>query len=212
MGTMASTASAAWCSGQLVNPEVGVKAVTDPFMKLKYMLYQLECDSVRKRFGGSIAPEESDGNEVEVKAVADPFMNLKHRLYQIECDSMHKRCVGTIATEVFHEKDPGNKIWGTSGTEYVCKPTGVHTQKEKAQLHLGGSGKKVIISSLPKVAVPIYVVGVNLKNHESSDTVLAMTATQLTVDLACLLEKGAKCEEIVAASHPPSSLCEPASP
>merc|ERR1712244_27662 len=80
--------------------------------------------------------------------------------------------MGGAKIQVFHEKEPGNIGWGASGAEYVCESTGVFTQKEKAELHMGGGAKKVIISAPPKDAVPIYVVGVNHKNYKSSDTVM----------------------------------------
>merc|ERR1712231_11854 len=47
------------------------------------------------------------------------------------------------------------------------------TQKEKAELHLGGGAKKVIISAPPKDAVPIYVVGVNHTQYKTTDTVVS---------------------------------------
>merc|ERR1712032_1604029 len=50
---------------------------------------------------------------------------------------------------------------------------GGFTQKEKAELHLKGGAKKVIISAPPKDDVPIYVVGVNHKDYKSSDTVVS---------------------------------------
>merc|ERR1712117_262485 len=172
----------------LANPEVEVKAVNDPFMDLKYMVYQLKYDSVHKRFDGTISAEGEDGEEYLV--------------------------VNGAKIRVFHEKDPGSIGWGTAGAEYVCESTGVFTQKEKAELHLGGGAKKVIISAPPKDAVPIYVMGVNHKDYKATDTVVsnascttnclapltkvvhdkfgiveglmttvhAMTATQLTVD------------------------------
>merc|ERR1712071_686438 len=62
---------------------------------------------------------------------------------------------------------------GSSGAEYVCESTGVFTAKEKAELHIGGGAKKVIISAPPKDSVPIYVVGVNHKDYKSSDTVVS---------------------------------------
>merc|ERR1712038_2213310 len=172
----------------VANPEVEVKAVNDPFMDLKYMVYQLKYDSVHKRFDGTIAEEVAEGKEFLV--------------------------VNGKKIQVFHEKEPGNIGWGASGAEYVCESTGVFTAKEKAELHMGGGAKKVIISAPPKDAVPIYVVGVNHKDYKASDTVVsnascttnclapltkvihdkfgiveglmttvhAMTATQLTVD------------------------------
>merc|ERR1711998_73622 len=44
---------------------------------------------------------------------------------------------------------------------------------EKAELHLKGGAKKVIISAPPKDAVPIYVVGVNHKDYKSSENVVS---------------------------------------
>jgi len=176
------------CRAALANPEVKVKAVNDPFMDLKYMLYQLKYDSVHKRFPGTIVTKESDGKEFLV--------------------------VDGTEIQVFHEKDPAAIPWGASGADYVCESTGVFTAQEKAELHIKGGAKKVIISAPPKDAVPIYVVGVNHTEYKPTDTVVsnascttnclapitkvvhskfglveglmttvhAMTATQLTVD------------------------------
>jgi len=170
------------------NPDVEVKAVNDPFMDLKYMVYQLKYDSVHKRFSGTIATKEADGKEFLVVDGKD--------------------------IQVFHEKDPAAIGWGATGSDYVCESTGVFTAKEKAELHIKGGAKKVIISAPPKDAVPIYVMGVNHLDYKTTDTVVsnascttnclapltkvvhekfgiveglmttvhAMTATQLTVD------------------------------
>jgi glyceraldehyde 3-phosphate dehydrogenase len=172
----------------MANPEVQVKAVNDPFMDLKYMVYQLQYDSVHGRFDGTIATKEEGGKEFLV--------------------------VNGVDIQIFHEKDPASIGWGASGADYVCESTGVFTEQAKAELHIKGGAKKVIISAPPKDAVPIYVVGVNHKEYKSSDTVVsnascttnclapltkvvhenfgiveglmttvhAMTATQLTVD------------------------------
>merc|ERR1712064_231124 len=75
--------------------------------------------------------------------------------------------------QVFHEKDPAAIGWGATGSDYVCESTGIFTQKEKAELHIKGGAKKVIISAPPKDAVPIYVVGVNHTDYKSSDTVVS---------------------------------------
>merc|ERR1712113_1025985 len=172
----------------VANPDITVKAVNDPFMDLKYMVYQLKYDSVHGKFPGTIAIKEDAGKEFLV--------------------------VNGTDIQIFHEKDPASIPWGASGAEYICVSTGVFTAQEKAELHLKGGAKKVIISAPPKDAVPIYVVGVNHKDYKASDTVVsnascttnclapltkvvhekfgiteglmttvhAMTATQLTVD------------------------------
>merc|ERR1719323_2745693 len=75
--------------------------------------------------------------------------------------------------QVFHEKDPAAIPWGDSGSAYICESTGVFTAQEKAELHLKGGAKKVIISAPPKDAVPIYVVGVNHTDYKTTDTVVS---------------------------------------
>jgi len=129
------------------NADVSVKAVNDPFMDLKYMVYQLKYDSVHKRFPGTIATKEEGGKEFLV--------------------------VNGTAVQVFHEKDPAAIPWGAAGAEYICESTGVFTEKPKAELHLKGGAKKVIISAPPKDSVPIYVIGVNHKEYKASDTVVS---------------------------------------
>merc|ERR1712007_317443 len=62
---------------------------------------------------------------------------------------------------------------GATGSAYVCESTGVFTEKPKAELHIAGGAKKVIISAPPKDAVPIYVVGVNHTDYKTSDTVVS---------------------------------------
>merc|ERR1712232_718419 len=178
------------------NADVTIKAINDPFMDLKYMVYQLKYDSVHKRFPGTISTKEADGKEFLV--------------------------VSGTEICVFHEKDPASIPWGASGSTYVCESTGVFTERAKAELHIKGGAKKVIISAPPKDDVPIYVVGVNHTEYKTSDTVVsnascttnclaplvkvvdekygiveglmttvhAMTATQLTVDGP---SRGGKC-------------------
>merc|ERR1711998_87259 len=172
----------------MANPDVSVKGINDPFMDLKYMVYQLKYDSVHKQFPGTIACKTEGGKEFLVVNGNDIC--------------------------VFHEKDPKAIPWGEVGANYICESTGVFTAKEKAELHIKGGAKKVIISAPPKDSVPIYVVGVNHTEYKKSDTVVsnascttnclapltkvvhekfglieglmttvhAMTATQLTVD------------------------------
>merc|ERR1719258_965440 len=74
---------------------------------------------------------------------------------------------------ICHEKDPASIPWGAAGAHYVCESTGVFTEKAKAELHIKGGCKKVIISAPPKDAVPIYVVGVNHTEYKTDDTVVS---------------------------------------
>ena len=127
--------------------DVKVVAVNDPFIPLDYMVYQLKYDSVHGRFNGTIAMSEEEGKEFLI--------------------------VNGDRIQVFHEKDPAAIGWGATGSDYVCESTGIFTQKDKAELHLGGGAKKVIISAPPKDAVAIYVMGVNHHKYTGSDTVVS---------------------------------------
>jgi len=129
------------------NPDVQVKAVNDPFMPLDYMVYQLMYDSVHGRFKGTVAAKEADGKKFLV--------------------------VNGSEIAVFNEKDPKAIPWGATDSTYVCESTGVFTEKAKAELHIEGGAKKVIISAPPKDAVPIYVMGVNHKDYKNTDTVVS---------------------------------------
>jgi len=131
----------------LANPDCAVKAINDPFMDLEYMVYMLKYDSVHKRFEGTISMKQEGGKEFLVVNGTDIC--------------------------VFHEKDPASIPWGTAGANYVCESTGVFTAQEKAELHIKGGAKKVIISAPPKDAVPIYVMGVNHTEYKTTDTVVS---------------------------------------
>merc|ERR1712134_222198 len=51
--------------------------------------------------------------------------------------------------------------------------TGVFTERAKAEQHIKGGAKKVIISAPPKDAVPMYVMGVNNTKYTGADTVVS---------------------------------------
>merc|ERR1719395_502056 len=129
------------------NPDCKVAAVNEPFMDLEYMVYQLKYDSVHKRFDGTVAAKKDGDKEFLV--------------------------VNGNDIQVFHEKDPASIPWGACGANYVCESTGVFTAQEKAELHIKGGAKKVIISAPPKDAVPIYVMGVNHTEYKTTDTVVS---------------------------------------
>merc|ERR1712227_407318 len=81
--------------------------------------------------------------------------------------------VNGVEVQIFHEKDPASIPWGAAGAEFICESTGVFTEKPKAELHIKGGAKKVVISAPPKDAVPIYVMGVNHTEYKTSDTVVS---------------------------------------
>jgi len=160
------------------NSDVTVKGVNDPFMDLEYMVYQLKYDSVHKRFPGTIASKTVEGKEFLV--------------------------VNGTDIAVFHEKDPASIPWGEIGATFVCESTGVFTQKEKAELHIKGGAKKVIISAPPKDAVPIYVMGVNHTEYKTTDTVVSnasCTTNCLAPLVKCVDQKYGIVEGLMTTVH-----------
>jgi len=129
------------------NPDVNVVAINEPFMDLKYMEYQLKYDSVHGRFPGTVSVVSEGDKDFLV--------------------------VNSDKIRVYHSKDPAGIGWGESNATYICESTGVFTEKAKAELHLAGGAKKVLISAPPKDAVPIYVMGVNHKDYKKTDNVVS---------------------------------------
>jgi glyceraldehyde 3-phosphate dehydrogenase len=130
------------------NPAVSVKAINDPFMDLEYMVYQLKYDSVHKKFDGTIETKKNaDGSEYLV--------------------------VRGVEVRVYHEKDPSAIGWGASGAHYVCESTGVFLEQAKAQGHIDGGARKVIMSAPPKDSTPIFVMGVNHTEYKSEQTMVS---------------------------------------
>jgi len=116
---------------------------------------------------------------IKVVAVNDPFISLDYMVYMFKYDSTHGRFKGEVKEangklvvngheiSVFSERDPKNIPWASVGAEYVVESTGVFTTLEKAQSHIEGGAKKVIISA-PSADAPMFVVGVNLDAYDPS--------------------------------------------
>lgn len=120
----------------LSNPKVQVTAINEPFMNVDYLIYQLKYDTVHGRFKGEI---KQDGESL--------IINGK-KIF------------------LFHEKDPANIPWGKAGSDIVCESTGVFLSSDKAEAHIKGGAKKVILSAPPKDDTPMFVMGVNHKTYK----------------------------------------------
>jgi len=121
---------------------ISVVAINDPFIPLDYMVYMFRYDSVHGRFKGSI--EAKDGNLV----------------------------INGQTIKVFQEMKPESIPWGANGAEYVVESTGVFTTTEKANAHIKGGAKKVIISA-PSADAPMFVMGVNHEKYDPSMPIIS---------------------------------------
>jgi glyceraldehyde-3-phosphate dehydrogenase type I len=121
---------------------------------------------------------------VSVVAVNDPFIDLDYMVYMFKYDTVHGRFNGTVAAEngklvvngqaisVFNQMKPTDIPWGSVGADYVVESTGVFTTIEKANAHLAGGAKKVIISA-PSADAPMFVMGVNEDKYEKSMNIIS---------------------------------------
>ncbi|MDD8046256.1 MAG: type I glyceraldehyde-3-phosphate dehydrogenase [Verrucomicrobiota bacterium] len=116
-------------------------------------------------------------NDIQVVGINDPFLDPDYMLYLLKYDSVHGRFKGeadikdgklvvngqTIA--VSKEMQPANIKWGECGADYVVESAGVFLTKEKAQGHIDGGAKKVVMSAPSKDDTPMFVMGVNEKTY-----------------------------------------------
>ena len=116
---------------------------------------------------------------INVLAVNDPFIDVQYMVYMFRYDSTHGRFKGEVKEEggllvvdgkrihVFQERNPQDIPWGKVGVDYVVESTGVFTTLEKAQSHVNGGAKKVIITA-PSADAPMFVMGVNHQEYNPS--------------------------------------------
>lgn len=122
--------------------------------------------------------------EVEVVAINDPFITADYMVYMVKYDTVHGKFDGEVSAKentivvngkeikVYNEMDPVNIPWGNDGVEYVLECSGVFTTMEKAEAHLKGGAKKVVISA-PSKDAPMFVMGVNNEKYESSMNIVS---------------------------------------
>jgi len=134
-------------------------------------------------------------DDIEFVGINDPFMTPDYMAYMLRYDTMHGQFQGTIEYDdssitvngkrvaFFAEMDPKNIPWGKVGAEYVVESTGKFLTKEKAQAHIDGGAKKVVMSAPSKDDTPMFVCGVNLDKY-TSDMVFVSNASCTTNCLA----------------------------
>lgn len=136
------------------------------------------------RIGRIVLRNGIEMNDFNVVAINDPFIDLDYMVYMFQYDTVHGRFKGTVESKdgklfingkpihVFNEKDPGAIPWGKVGAHYIVESTGVFTHADKAQAHITGGAKKVVISA-PSPDAPMYVCGVNLEKYDPSHKIVS---------------------------------------
>ena len=129
--------------------------------------------------------ESKRTNEIQVIAIND-LGDTNTNAHLTQYDTAHGKFPGTITIEnddmvingdkvrVLSERDPSKLPWGKLGVDVVIESTGFFTSKAKAQAHINGGAKKVIISAPGGSDVDATVVyGVNDGVLRSTHTVIS---------------------------------------
>ena len=132
---------------------------------------------------GRLAFREAIKRNVDVVAIND-LLDVEYLAYLLKYDSVHGRFDGDVSVKdgmlivngmdirVTAERNPENIKWNEAGAEYIIESTGFFLTREKANLHIKGGAKKVILSA-PSPDAPMYVMGVNHKELKKETTIFS---------------------------------------
>ncbi len=135
------------------------------------------------RIGRIVFRETINRDNVEVVAIND-LLDVDHLAYLLKYDSVHGNFKGKVEVKdgalyvndkkirVTAEKDPSALKWDEAGVDVVAECTGIFTTLEKAQLHIDGGAKKVVISA-PSADAPMFVMGVNHDKATANDKIVS---------------------------------------
>ncbi|GAB2691466.1 type I glyceraldehyde-3-phosphate dehydrogenase [Paenibacillus thermoaerophilus] len=147
------------------------------------------------RIGRNVFRAALNNPNVEIVAIND-LTDTNTLAHLLKYDSTHGRLDaevkagdGTLIVngkeiKVFAERDPGNLPWAQYGVEIVVESTGIFTAKEKAELHLKGGAKKVIISAPATNEDITIVLGVNEDKYDPAKHTIISNASCTTNCLA----------------------------
>ena len=126
------------------------------------------------RIGRLVFRSAMKQKDITVVGIND-LLDVEHLAYLLQYDSVHGQYDGTVTVannnlvvdgqeiNISAERNPADIKWGAMNTDVVAECTGIFTTLDKAQAHLDGGAKKVVISA-PSSDAPMFVMGVN---HDS---------------------------------------------
>ncbi len=135
------------------------------------------------RIGRIVFRETIKRDNVEVVAIND-LLAVDHLAYLLKYDSVHGRFDGKVEVKdgqlyvndkyirVTAEKDPSLLKWDEVAVDVVADCTGIFTTLEKADAHIKGGAKKVVISA-PSADAPMFIMGVNHDKMTAADTIVS---------------------------------------
>ena len=159
------------------------------------------------RIGRLVFRSAMKQNDVTIVGIND-LLDIDHLAYLLKYDSVHGKYDGTIeingsnlvvdghSVSISAERDPLSIGWGKMNTDVVAECTGIFTTLEKAQAHIDGGAKKVVISA-PSADAPMFVMGVNHTSVEPNQTIIsnASCTTNCLAPIAKVLDDNFGIEE-----------------
>ena len=135
------------------------------------------------RIGRMVFRVSLNRDDVQVVGIND-LLDVEHLAYLLKYDSVHGICNANVEINNGHLVVDGNKIrisaerdpkqigWNSIGVDVALECTGIFTSLEKAQSHIDGGAKKVVISA-PSPDAPMFVMGVNHKEVKTDQTIVS---------------------------------------
>jgi glyceraldehyde 3-phosphate dehydrogenase len=126
------------------------------------------------------AAKQAGIKDIDFVAVND-LTDTKTLAHLFKYDSVHREYQGSVVAgtdsisidgdeiKVLAEKDPAKLPWKELGVDIVLESTGRFTEADKAQAHLNGGAKKVIISAPAKNEHITIVMGVNHTKYDAAN-------------------------------------------
>ncbi|EPY24937.1 glyceraldehyde 3-phosphate dehydrogenase [Angomonas deanei] len=154
------------CEAKLLGTEIDVVAVVDMSTDAEYFAYQMKYDTVHGK--PSYTVEVAKSNPSVKKP--DVLVVNGHRILCVKA-----------------QRSPADLPWGKLGVDYVIESTGLFTDKAKAEGHLKGGAKKVVISAPASGGAKTIVMGVNQQEYNPSTHNVVSNASCTTNCLAPLV-------------------------
>ena len=149
------------------------------------------------RIGRMVFRASLNRKDVQVVGIND-LLEVEHLAYLLKYDSVHGTCDANIeindgnlvvdgnVIRITAERDPKQISWDAIEADVALECTGIFTSLEKAQSHIDGGAKKVVISA-PSPDAPMFVMGVN-HNDATKDQNIVSNASCATNCLAPLVK------------------------
>lgn len=135
------------------------------------------------RIGRLVMRIAAQRENIQVVAIND-LLDADYLAYMLLYDSVHGKFDGSVEVlndnlivngkeiRITSQRNPEELNWDAIDVDFVIECTGIFTTQEKANLHIKGGAKKVIISA-PSADAPMFVMGVNHYELKATDRVFS---------------------------------------